>query len=524
MPRLIFLLISTSLFCCACHRNDAPAIANAPNPHTDAPGIAWFKSDVDAAFAAAEKQSKPVLLYWGAIWCPPCQQLKSTVFSRQDFIEKTRLFVPVYLDGDDPSAQKWGDEFRVQGYPTLVVLDGKRRELMRIAGSMDLSQYAAVLDAALADVQPIDKLLEQTGNATSFDVTACRRLAFNAWTLEELSEKEFARRAEQLADAAKLCETSSLEQARLSVFAAYFRAAAEADQISRGSPPSPALRADIAAVQQALTQFARDTKLADAFQTLDQDFFKAVSVADESVSVPLLDSYVAAMDDEAQDSNLAEADQLAALRSKLVAVRTMSKDGKIPEALIGEVRARISAALAKQHTPYVRSGILNSILNVYDALGFYQEGYALIKAELPRAYSPFYFKADLAELAEQIGKKDEALDWWSQAYREARGASTRFQWGQDYASALMRLKPEDATRIREVTAQVLDELDGPDRIYRRARLRLEKLDKNLRAWNEAAHGAHSGVLQTLRDGMRSTCVKIPASEPARSSCDAFLSG
>lgn len=522
MPRTPVLLavLFNALLLCACNRH--PGVAVTPNPHTDAPGIAWFKGDVADAFAAAEKDNKPVLLYWGAIWCPPCQQLKSTVFSRQDFIEKSRLFLPVYLDGDDPSAQKWGEEFRVQGYPTLVVLDSQHRELMRIAGSMDLSQYAAVLDTALADLQPIDSLLKQTGAAETLAPAACRRLAFNAWTLEELSEKEFSERAHQLANASRLCETSPLEHARLAVFAAYFQSAAEAGPIGQGGKPSDDLLGAISQVQDVLNGFGADAKFADALQSLNEDFFNAAKAAGESISAPLLSSYVMAMDEEAADPNLAEADQLAALRSKLVAARVLSADGKIPEALSADVRARISSALAKQHIPYVRSGILNSTLNVYDELGLYQEGYDLIKTELPRVQSPFYFKADLAELAEKIGLNEEALDWWNQAYRESQGAATRFQWGQNYASALMRLKPRDAARIREVTEQVLAELDGPDRIYRRARLRLEKLDKDLRAWNEAARGAHNGVLNSLHAGMQRVCTRIPASEPARGSCDRFL--
>ena len=70
-------------------------------------GIAWRKdNDVDAAFALAKAGNKPLFLYWGAVWCPPCNQVKATIFNRQDFIDRSRHFVPVYLDGDSPGAQK----------------------------------------------------------------------------------------------------------------------------------------------------------------------------------------------------------------------------------------------------------------------------------------------------------------------------------------------------------------------------------------------------------------------------------
>ena len=77
----------------ACGRGDAasappaaakPAVSNLASMHADAPGVAWFDGDVNAAFASAKGSNKPVLLYWGAQWCPPCKQLKSAVFSRPD--------------------------------------------------------------------------------------------------------------------------------------------------------------------------------------------------------------------------------------------------------------------------------------------------------------------------------------------------------------------------------------------------------------------------------------------------------
>ena len=41
---------------------------------------------------------------------------------------------------------------------------------MRIAGGMDLSQYAGVLDTALADVQPVEALLTTAASAAALDL------------------------------------------------------------------------------------------------------------------------------------------------------------------------------------------------------------------------------------------------------------------------------------------------------------------------------------------------------------------
>ena len=129
----------------------------------ETPGIAWFDDSVSNAFVSARSANKPILLYWGAKWCAPCQQLKHSVFSRSDFIEKTKQFVAVYLDGDDRGAQKWGDEFHIAGYPTVLILRPDRREIMRISGGSDLSKYTKMLDVALADLRPIAATIDTVG-------------------------------------------------------------------------------------------------------------------------------------------------------------------------------------------------------------------------------------------------------------------------------------------------------------------------------------------------------------------------
>ena len=229
------------------------------------------------------------------------------------------------------------------------------------------------------------------------------------------------------------------------------------------------------------------------------------------------------MDAAAHDGRYVLADQLGFIDAKLHALKDLGKPkAPLPPDAVADARQRIDAALSAEQNPFVRSGLVNASLDILEDIGDYPAAYQIAHAEIARASAPYYYKADLAEIAEKLGHKDEAITLLDEAYRESQGAATRFQWGQLYVSGLLRMAPKDSQRIEDAGAAVLGELDGPDRIYRRARVRLEKLDRELRAWNDAAKGAHADVLQGLRVRMQQICVKIPDADAARRSCDAFL--
>ena len=516
--------LSLVLLLAGCAKTEPPHAQHAT--HANEPrDIAWFDGSLQGAFIVAKRENRPVLLYWGAEWCPFCHTLKSKVFARPDFIAKSHLFLPVYLDGDDDGAQKWGEKFGIQGYPTLIVLDPDRHEIIRLGAGRDVAQYAALLDLALEDVQPVDAVLQAAAGGGQISADDCRRLAYNSWELDTLDQKDYGQRADQLQAAVAQCPANLLlERASLTIYAAYFAANSESDALAAANAvPSARLTALTDQVSGILAQPSLAVSSADALQILDDNFFKAVSARGAKFAPALRDSYVGTMDAAANDARYVEADQLGFIDAKLRALKALGgPKSKLPADALAAANMRIDAALAAEQNPYVRSGLVNAALNILEDTGDYPKAYQIAKAEMARSPTPYYYEADLAEVAEKMGQKDEAVGLLDQAYRESQGQTTRFQWGQIYVSGLLRMTPKDSSRIQQAGSAVLAELDGPDRIYRRARVRLERLDRELRAWNDASKGQHSDVLQTLHARMQEICVKIPDSEPARASCDAFL--
>jgi thiol-disulfide isomerase/thioredoxin len=508
----------------ACHKAQ-PLHATHVTHANEPPDIAWFDGSLDGAFIVAKRENRPVLIYWGAEWCPFCHTLKSTVFSRPDFIAKSKLFLPVYLDGDDDGAQKWGESFHIQGYPTLIIFDPDRHEIIRLGAGRDVAQYAAVLDLALENIQPVDALLQSAASGKAFSIQECRRLAYNSWELDTLEAASFASQASELAAAAADCpQNAELERANLIIYAAYYAANAQSDALDQPrAQPSAQLIELQDQVAGLLAQPALAVSSANALGVLDDSFFKAVRLRGGSVPDQMRDRYVTTMAAAATDARYVLADQLGFIDAELRALKDLGKPkAPLPKDVVAAAHQRIDAALAAEQNPFVRSGLVNASLDILEDVGDYPGAYQVAHAEIARASAPYYYKADLAEIAEKLGHKDEAVTLLDEAYRESQGAATRFQWGQLYVSGLLRMAPRDSQRIADAGTAVLGELDGPDRIYRRARVRLEKLDHELRAWNEAAKGAHSDVLEGLHVRMQQICVKIPDSEAARSSCDAFL--
>ena len=101
--------------------------AGASNP------VAW-EHQLDAARDRAQRESRPMLVDFGAAWCTACKELDKVTFSAPDVASEMAHFVNVKVDAtndDDPKVEATLASFKVRGLPTVVVIDSHGKEALR---------------------------------------------------------------------------------------------------------------------------------------------------------------------------------------------------------------------------------------------------------------------------------------------------------------------------------------------------------------------------------------------------------
>ena len=526
LPVLSLILLAVAATGCA---RKQPAPEAAPAAQTEAtarhlpPGIDWFDGDVDAAFAAAKSSGKPIFLYWGAEWCPPCAQIKSTIFNRREFQERSRLFVSVYLDGDTPSAQRHGERFGVVGYPTMILFRPDGTEITRLPGGVDVQRYATILDAALADAKPVAEILRAAASGGEVTSNDWRLLAYYSWPTDNGRVLPPDARRQTFRQLHDRCPPElAPECGRL--YLEYLGAAA-----SDGEDGKPVLdgleRAD--ARRQLLTLLGSTAVARANVDNLlygSKDVVGLLSDAGTPERRQLTDAWRAALGRLTSGPDavaLSGPEQLNAVRAMMLLARLDAPDADLPPELLEEARRAVARVDASTTDAYARQAAINAAAGLYWEAGLDEDANRLLVAELEKSKSPYYFMLDLAELARKAGREDEAVEWLARAYAGAKGPATRFQWGYSYLVGLLEMTPEDTAGIERVALEVLGELDGsPDAFYQRTRMRLEQLSAKLLEWGAVPE--HSPVVEKLRLRTAEICGRIPPGDEGRANCEAFL--
>ena len=479
-------------------------------------GIVWKQAaDIDAAFAEARQQNKPLFLYWGAVWCPPCNQVKATVFSRADFIERSRLFVPVYVDGDAPAAQKLGSRFKVSAYPTMLLLRSDGSEITRLPGEVDPDRYMQVLQQGINGGRPVKALLTsaQSGKA-ALGATDWQRLAFYSWWTDDQSLLPRAERASALWALASKSQTAAPDaSARLALTAAAMAAADKNTTLDKRALLQR-VRAVLADPRVSRAAFAEIRNAAGSVP----GYLTEAGSAERGALVQQWDRRLTQL---AADSQLSRLDRIAATDARVALARLDSPKGPLPLALQTEVRAVTLRAEREVTDRYEREAVVFASSQVLADAGLLDESDAMLRAELKRSATPYYHMLGLASNARKRGDTPAALSWYEQAYATSQGPATRLQWGASYVRALIDLAPTDAERIERAARSVIGELTPTaETFHARNRSVLDRLGARLNDWNK--DGRNDAALTRLRAQLGAICAQLPAQAPERSTCNDAL--
>ncbi len=515
--------------CCLMLTAATAAWATSPPPGESIPaGIAWIyasgDAEVDAAFARAKAENKPLFLYWGAKWCPPCNQVKATLFNRQEFIERSRAFVPVYVDGDKAGSQKLGTRFKVRGYPTMVLFNADGSELTRLPGEVSANQYNEVLSLGMAARRPLKEVLADArdkARSRSLDANEWRMLAFYSWATDErqlVSDAETPAMLKQLAANIPPTQRDTADRLLLQALAA------------QGSA-KPASAAD-PAVRQRILDMLEDPRRAraqmDVLGNQATELMKALSPAGTGEQHrQLLTQFDAALARLAADQSLSRADQLTAQVARVDLARIgLDKSAKsvLAQQTLQAMRQQVERDNREITDGYERQAVITTGAYLLAHAGLMAESDQLLKSNLARSHSPYYLMSALASNARKRGDNPEALRWYAQAHARADGTATRLQWGASYLAALVDLAPQDAATIEKVSRQIFEEAaTQSDAFYERSGRSLQRVSDKLLSWADTATDPQAeAVLAKLQKQVEGICNKMPAADASRNACQKLL--
>ncbi len=509
------------LFAACSKAPDAPPSTPAVLP---APAeIAWVKpaamQDVDAAFDRAKESGQPVFLFWTADWCPPCNQVKSTIFTRADFIEKSRSFVPIYVDGDTASGQALGQRFSVGGYPTMVLLRPDGGEITRLAGSVEPAKYMQVLDYGIAGGSSARQALATALSGKPVAAEDWRLLAFYSWETDEQQLTPKASVPATLLKLAHACPPAQRESASRLVLQAV-----AASATAKGEVKPAASKADaLASLQSILARPELVREHYDLIAAYAGVIVGYTTAPKSRAREQLLAQWNKALDQLIEDPTLSKAGRIWALGGKVDLARLDNKKGPLPDALLSQVRDQTARADRETIDIDERQSVITSAGAVLADAGLLDESDALLTAELKRSHSPYYYMLGLASNARQRGTQESraaAVDWAQQAYETSKGPATRLQWGGAYVNYLIELTPADAARIEAASTSVIGEAGAPDVFAARSRRSLERLSGRLQKWNKG--GQHDAVMTRLHEKLAPTCAAEALAPADRSACEALF--
>jgi len=115
---------------------------------------AWVVDDIDAAFAQARVEGKPVMIDFTGYTCTNCREMEANVFTRPEIAERFQrhfVLLRLYTDGLEKGEDFQRYQLKLTGtvaLPTYAIVhpEAQDKPLLKISGTVPTEQFAAFLD------------------------------------------------------------------------------------------------------------------------------------------------------------------------------------------------------------------------------------------------------------------------------------------------------------------------------------------------------------------------------------------
>jgi thioredoxin 1 len=109
-------------------------------------GVAFAEASFDEALAQARSENRLLLVDVYTDWCGWCKKLDREVFGDGRVAEAARELVAVRVNAEK-GGEKVAARYDVQGYPTVLFVDGSGKVVKRIDGYVDVKEMLEILSA-----------------------------------------------------------------------------------------------------------------------------------------------------------------------------------------------------------------------------------------------------------------------------------------------------------------------------------------------------------------------------------------